>query len=128
MDRALFLFRYIGWHYSSAFKDILALWLNFAWFVTHFFSMPILLRTLFSPWKRMSDAYQRRGLTYLAETLVFNTFSRIFGACIRIVLLALGILSLCILVLALIPSLIVWIILPFIALLLITFGISLLII
>jgi hypothetical protein len=128
MDRALFLFRYIWWHYTSAFKEILALWLNFAWFVTHFFSMPTLLRTLFSPWKRMSDTYQRRGLTYLAETFVFNTFSRVFGACIRTVLLFLGVLALCILVLALIPSLIIWIVLPFISLLFITFGASLLIV
>lgn len=125
MHQLFFPFRYLAWHYSSAFREIVALWLNFAWFVTHFFSMPVHVRTLFAPWKRMNGAYERKGLEYLAETFVFNTISRVLGACVRLVLLVAGTLTLCLLSFLFWVALTVWIFLPFISLTCVLIGIIL---
>ena len=47
MTSPLFILDYLSWHYTRAFRDIGSVWLNFMWFILHFFSMPLFLRTLF---------------------------------------------------------------------------------
>ena len=64
----------------------------------------------------MSDGYERKGLEYLAETLVFNTFSRLLGAFVRLTLLIMGSLTLCVFSVVLWLILIVWTLLPVISL------------
>lgn len=125
MRGSLFLFDYLVWHYSRAFRDIGALWFNFAWFITHFFSIPLLFRTLFSPWKRLSDGYTREGFEKMAETFVFNLMSRVLGFLVRAVILAIGLSLLLLALVVFIAFLFVWLFLPFIALFSMVWGLSL---
>ncbi len=126
MDASLLLVDYVRWHYTRAFRDIGATWLNIAWFVTHFFSMPLLLRTFFSPWKRVTEEYHKKGIEALASTFLVNTLSRLIGICVRLVILVMGVATLLITVLGLIVFLVVWIVLPLVSVMSLIGGLKLL--
>lgn len=49
MQLALLIPEYLVWHYSKAIRLILNIASNFIWFVYHFFSVPLLSNTIFSP-------------------------------------------------------------------------------
>ena len=75
---------YLAWHYTTGLLDCLRLLANFLWFVYHFFSVSVIARTLFSPWRRLSEAYRggfdpERAL----ETFIVNLLMRVFGFVIR---------------------------------------------
>ena len=90
MSSSFFILDYLIWHYSRAFRDIVSLWYNVVWFITHFFSIPLLLRTLLSPWKRMTTTREQFGIEDMAQTFVFNLMSRVVGFFVRGVLLLMG--------------------------------------
>lgn len=119
------LLDFIVWYYSKAIIDVLAVWFNFMWFITHFFSMPLLVRTLFSPWKRMTDDSTRRTIEGFFEAIVMNIMSRIFGAIARLSLIVIGLLALCAGVVGLCVVLACWLFSPFLIILSIFYGISL---
>lgn len=125
MAGTFFIFDYLVWHYSRAFRDVSSFWINIAWFITHFFSMPLLLRTLFSPWKRVTTEHSKSGLEDYAETILFNIMSRIVGALIRTVLLAVGLTALTLVVLGYVSFLLLWVFLPVVALLSSVVGVTL---
>ena len=125
MRGSLFIFDYLVWHYSRAFRDIFSLWFNFMWFVTHFFSIPLLFRTLFSPWKRLSDEYERAGIEKMAETFVFNLMSRVLGGVVRSIFLGIGLSMLLLITAVLVILCVVWLFLPALALLSTVWGLSL---
>lgn len=83
---------FISWHFIEAPKFLLQVWKNFIQFSINFFSTPLLLKTLFSPWRRYNWSYPR-GFDVMAyfETFVSNFFSRFLGAIVRLVLIILGI-------------------------------------
>jgi hypothetical protein len=125
MAGTFFIFDYLVWHYSQAFRDVSSFWMNIAWFVTHFFSMPLLLRTLFSPWKRVRTEHTKYGLEDLAETILFNIMSRVVGAFIRVVLLVVGFVTLVLVFAGYISFLILWVFLPVVVLFSTVVGITL---
>lgn len=112
MDSMRIFSDYVGWHYGRAFREVFVVWLNFAWFITHMFSIPLLAHTLFSPWKRVHEAYQRNGFEELAATLVLNILSRILGALIRTVIIIVGSATLILWVLCLCVVCVFWIFAP----------------
>jgi hypothetical protein len=113
------------WYYSRAILDVLSVWFNLMWFLTHFFSMPLLLRTLFSPWKRMTDDGAARDVEAFLEAAVMNVMSRVFGAVARLSLICIGTIALCIGVLFLGVSLLLWMCLPFLLVYSFVYGASL---
>jgi hypothetical protein len=83
--------RYLTWHYSQALIDTVIISLNFLWFILHFFSIPLHVRTLFSPWRRMKDQHHKgESVEDFFATLVFNFASRLVGMIARLVIIALG--------------------------------------
>lgn len=88
----MLLYYYARWHYLQAPKDVFGVWMNFLWFVLHFFSIPILLRTLISPFQRLSEQYEG-GLdpARIAETIIVNILMRLVGFLIRSAIILLGI-------------------------------------
>ena len=126
MERSFVIVDYLRWHYSVAFKDIVVIWMNVAWFIVHFFSVALLIRTLFAPWKRMSETYKRTGFEDLAATAILNLLSRLVGASIRLVIIISGCILLVLAVLLLLAFFIVWVTLPPAALYLFLYGVTLL--
>lgn len=82
-----FIGSYLLWHYGNALTNIVTVWGNFIWFVFHFFSTFVLLRTLFAPWERMHETYPRKGQFdpgFFFGTLLVNLIMRIVGAVVRL--------------------------------------------
>jgi len=106
-------FHYLSWHFLEAPRNILRAWKNFLKFGLNYFSLPLLLRTLFSPWHKYVWAYPR-GL-YIGkrlEVFISNLISRILGAILRIFLIVIGLLVEIFIFFAGIIILLNWLLLP----------------
>ena len=86
-------FSYFLWHYSVAWVDLLRLYTNLFWFLSHYFSIGILFRTLFSPWRRLI-ATRERGNAGLLGKLIVNTITRCVGLLVRAAVILTGIFAL----------------------------------
>ncbi|MCD5381679.1 MAG: hypothetical protein LR008_03865, partial [Candidatus Pacebacteria bacterium] len=76
--------RYFIWHYSRAFLEIFHVWRSFLWFVAHFFSITQLIRSWFSPWKRVVEGRGNKwDLEDLAGFIIIGLMSRIIGFILR---------------------------------------------
>lgn len=128
MKAPLLLIDFSVWYYTGAFRDMLRVWLNYLWFITHYFSLLLLLRTLFAPWKRMQDPYQRNGLEELLSVLIVNTLSRFVGALIRLTLILTCLVSLMLCIASLFLWLALWVSLPVLTVALFIKGLMLLLV
>lgn len=118
---------YLLWHYSRAFLEIFHVWLNFLWFVVHFFSIPQLLRSLFSPWKRIVESRGNKwSFEDLAAYVIIGFFSRLIGFFIRATIIIVGLLCLLFVVIAGFAVYFFWIAAPLIIIALLVFGFTLL--
>jgi len=117
---------YLLWHYTTAFREILHVWKNFMWFVTHFFSLPQLLRSYFSPWKRITEA---RGQTLsfedLAGFIIINLISRLIGMFLRTSIIILGVTALLLLSVSLLFFYFFWLFAPALLLVSLYYGLVL---
>lgn len=87
----MFLFKYPFWHYFEAPADILKIWRNFLkFFVFYLFPVPLLLKTLFKPWKR-DVVNQNTSFEKLLPNLLDQFASRFVGFLVRISVIAVAI-------------------------------------
>lgn len=104
---------YIIWHYGKALTDILRVWKNFFWFIFNFFSISLLLQTLFSPWQRLDENYTKGfDIEALASTFVVNVLMRLVGAFMRLFLIIMGLICLLFVVVAGVAFFVLWIFAP----------------
>lgn len=119
---------YLSWHYTTAFKEIFHVWLNFLWFIVNFFSLPQLMKSWLSPWKRITT---ERGNTWnledLAGFVIINLLSRIVGGILRSTVILSGIIALLMTAAAGFAVYVFWLVAPFVIIGLMGFGISLII-
>ena len=95
MDILTVPFYYLKWHYSSAIAQGYSIWKNVMWFLYHFFSIPLLLRTFFDQFERLGVGY-KKGL-YIGENfsvLIVNTLMRLVGMGVRSIVLLIGFITL----------------------------------
>ncbi|EKD58942.1 MAG: ATPase AAA-2 protein [uncultured bacterium] len=80
------------WYYNEGILGILEIWKNFLFFAFQHFSIAEMFATLFSPWRRDVSAPNWRGFhpIRMLELVFVNTLSRLIGACIRLFVIALG--------------------------------------
>lgn len=84
-------FEFFEWIYGEGAEEFLKAWKNVHWFFYHFFSVPLMLRSLFQPLKRLKEKYGRGfDPEKFFENLVINTVMRITGFLVRIVFLIIG--------------------------------------
>ncbi len=87
------LSQWVVWQFFEMPKVLLNVWNNYLIFATNIFSLPLLLKTFFSPWRRYKWRYPKGfALGEFFSTLVSNIFSRFMGALMRIFLIIAGIL------------------------------------
>lgn len=114
LKRSIFS-QYLEWHFFDTPKAILAAWRNFLWFNLNYFSIPVLLRTLFSPWRRYQYSYGRGfKISRYFEALTFNLMSRGIGALLRLGFIVIGLLLEVIIFLAGLVVFLGWFFLPLI--------------
>lgn len=119
---------YLLWHYSRAFLEMFHVWLNFLWFVVHFFSITQLMRSWVSPWKRMSEERGNKwNLEDLAGFIIIGLISRIIGFILRTVVITIGLFCLLITVTGGFLVITFWIAAPLAISLLLLFGVTILI-
>lgn len=83
---------YIWWHYTKAPFLILSLTGHFIKNILHFFSVATLLKTLFSPWRRLSESYPENfDLGRVFTSIVVNTLMRLVGAIVRMITIIFGV-------------------------------------
>ena len=116
----------LNWHFLKAPKAILRALFGLLHFGLEYFSLPLLLKTFFSHWKRYSFSYGKRiDFKQYFEAFTFNAVSRMVGAACRTFFIILGLVSEIFIFLAGIVVLAVWIILPLASIYLFFFGIKL---
>lgn len=108
------LHHYFWWHYTQALVLYIRVSKNLWWFLVQFFSIPLLLMSLFSPFKRVVE--QRRkawDLEDLAGVLLVNAMSRIIGALVRLTIICIGIVTLVSFTLLSVVGYALWLLAPF---------------
>lgn len=112
-----FLPYYLLWHYSRALSEMYHVWGNILWFFYNFFSIPLLLSTLFAPFKRLDEGY-KKGLHVEAffETLIVNMLMRLVGAFMRVTIISVGIIVLALVCVGYVFVLVAWLLAPLLAL------------
>jgi len=106
-------FQWLSWQFLEVPKNILAGWKNFLKFGINYFSVPLLLKTLFSHWRRYRWAYPKGfDIGKYLETFFSNLISRILGAILRFFLIIIGILVEIFIIFAGIIIFFGWLVLP----------------
>lgn len=117
---------YFVWHYSTAIQEGLGIWKNFIWFISHFFSIGLLLRTLFLPWKRIKE-YYGRGFDpqKYFETFFVNLIMRFVGFFVRGVFIIIGLAAEVGIFILGALAFVIWLAMPFFLILCLSKGIML---
>ena len=84
-------FEFFEWMYGEGTEEFLKAWRNVHWFFYHFFSVPLMVRTLFQPLKRLKEK-GGRGFDpeKFFENLAINTLMRFVGFLIRLMFIAIA--------------------------------------
>lgn len=116
-----------SWYYTGATKSLLRIWRDFIIFVREYYSIPLLLRTLFAPWRK--DITRRpRGLDIkkLFEAFTFNLISRSIGFVVRFFTVIVGLICLLGVIILGFLAFIIWLVLPVLLIFFVLLGILLL--
>jgi hypothetical protein len=103
------------WHFYEMPKFLIQVWKNYIMFALNYFSLALLLKSFFAPWRKYRWNYPKGfDVGEFFSTLVSNGFSRIMGAIMRIVLIITGIIFQIFVVVAGAVIFLLWIFIPFI--------------
>ncbi len=113
MPLALLLPNYLIWHYSKGLKELLINWGHILYFTIHYFSIPNLLLTLLSPWKRMDEGAQHTiNPAAIMEHVIFNSLMRIVGFLVRLVTIFFGLVATFFVIAGGVGMFLLWLIMP----------------
>lgn len=105
---------YLIWHYTTALIDILYIWWNYIWFVNHIFSVPDVLRSWISPFKRLQEDKVNllKSPEEFFSNLFINIIMRIVGTFIRTALLFIALCFFAVVFAFGVTFILIWMILP----------------
>jgi hypothetical protein len=107
------LSQWFFWHYREIPEEILKAWKNFLKFNLEYFSILLLIKTFFLPWRRYKISYGRSfDVGKYFEVFLSNLIFRILGAIIRSVLIFIGLLTQIFIIFVGAVILISWLFLP----------------
>lgn len=116
---------YISWHYTRAFKELWYVWGNFFYFLSNFFSMSLLARTLFQPFERLGEKYKGNlDVQNFLATMFINLMMRLVGFFARAFILVLGLVAHIMLVIVGALAFILWLFVPLILGILLVLGVA----
>lgn len=120
--------QFVIWYYTAALFNFIKISRDFIWFLYHFFSIPILVPTLFSKWKRIGDVRTRKfDIADFLSVFIVNFIMRIVGFFIRSTVVIVGVISLILTVAVEVVFFIAWLFLPIIIIALFVIGMKLMI-
>jgi len=105
--------QYLIWHFYDVPRGLIKAWQNYLLFNLNYFSLLLLVKTFFAPWRRYVWSYGRGfDLKKYFEALVSNLISRIIGAIVRSFLILIGLVTEIFVFLAGLILVIGWLVLP----------------
>ncbi|MEX2145259.1 MAG: hypothetical protein WD712_02725 [Candidatus Spechtbacterales bacterium] len=118
---------YITWHYTTAFIKILSLARNFFKAVWHKFFIGRHMLTFLAPWHRLRAKYvfQNENFGDKVANVLVDVFVRFLAAGIRLTIISIGLLAEVVVLACFAFILAVWILWPVVFFLMLTKGISL---
>lgn len=116
-----------GWWYTKGVKDFFIYLKAIFLKITDIFSVKLLLRTFFSPWKRDITSMEGLPLNQMIQVIVFNLVSRLIGAFIKTIILFIYLIALSVFLAVALSLFLLWLLLPLISILGLIIGIGLII-
>lgn len=114
----MFIVGLFTWWYGQGWKKVTTILIEKAVTSEDYFSIDLLLKTLFSPFRQISaDTGSGGTLGDKARAAFDKLFSRVIGAIVRLILILIGTVWLCITFTVDIAILLLWPILPFLPIL-----------
>ena len=108
---------WVQWHFAEVPQFLFGVWKNYLYFGANYFSIPLLLSTLFSPWRRYRWRYPKGfDLGGYLSTFISNIFSRFVGAFCRIILIFFGIITQLVIAVTGVLMIIGWLFIPLVLL------------
>lgn len=108
---------FVSWHYSEGLEFYANRYFYTLRSIVQYYSLPLLLKSLFAPWKRLIILEKEPGFNlgvYLSN-LSFNLISRGIGAFVRVVLFVAGCLTFIFVAVAGLLGFLLWIVFPFVS-------------
>lgn len=116
---------YAWWHYTTALNDFFDVVRNLAWFLWNFFSISLLARTFFSPWRRLTDTeISESQVETVLSHVIINSVMRLVGMGVRFITILMGFVSLILLGAASVIAFLGWLLLPLIVTLLLFLALA----
>ena len=117
-----------SWYFFERPRSIIMVWKTILLFNLNYFSVPILIKTYFSPWRKYRSSYSGTfEFGKNIESFVFNSMSRIIGAILRTFFILLGIITGLLILLLGLVLVVLWFLSPVLIIAIFIFGIKLLI-
>ncbi|KKT74940.1 MAG: hypothetical protein UW71_C0011G0010 [Parcubacteria group bacterium GW2011_GWB1_44_7] len=118
--------KYLVWHYGEALTDWWRIVGNFIWFFFHMFSIGLLLRTLFSPFKRLQEERKKGSWKFenWGGAIIINVLMRLVGFSVRTMFIVVGLIFIIFTAMVGAIAFVFWLILPLIVAFLLVFGFS----
>lgn len=112
------MFFYLPWHFFSIPWFFLQVIDSFSWHFWRFFSIQALIKTLFTPWKRLNIRKQTPGfnLSQWFQELTYNLISRVIGFIVRLSTIFIGLVFIMLTWSFGLVGILVWFFLPFVTL------------
>ena len=126
-ERRAFIGDIFGWWYSRGLKDFFVYLKAVMLKITDIFSVKLLLRTYFSPWKRDITSTEGLPLNQVIQMLLFNLVSRFIGFIIKSFILLIYLMVMVVFFAFALALIFIWLFLPLISILGIIIGIGLII-
>ena len=105
------------WHFYEMPKFLFEVWKNYILFALNYFSVLLLIKSFFAPWRRNRWNYPTSfDVGEFLNTFFSNSFSRILGAGMRTVLILVGVCFQFFVIIAGVTVILFWVLMPFIAL------------
>ncbi len=119
---------YLTWHYTTGLTELWHIAKNFLWFITNFFSLAQLGKSLLAPFRRITED---RGETFnfedLASYIIVNLISRLIGLFLRLVIILTGLACLVILSTLTLVTYVIWLSAPVFIIACIAYGLYLIV-
>ena len=92
--RQSIVIQWLCWQFFDVPRGILKAWRNFLFFNFNYFSVVLLVKTFFSPWRRYQWSFGRGfDIKRWLEAFFSNLLSRILGAIVRSVIVTIGLIT-----------------------------------
>lgn len=119
----MFIVGMFSWWYSAGWLRCLVAVRDNLLTIYDYFSLDLLLRTLFSPFRQISAGKVSGSISVQMRALLDNLISRVIGAVVRTIVIVIGSVTLFIAVMVGLFRLIIWPVIPVLPIIFVTFAI-----